>query len=79
MRALADDRSIVIKRADKGSCEVVWNRMDYLLEIEKQLSNTNVCKCVDFREKFLTYLVDSSNSMFLNLKRKGLISQKELK
>ena len=64
IRALADDRGIVIKRADKGSCEVVWNRLDYLLEIEKQLSNTNLCKCIDFREKILTYLVDSSNNMF---------------
>ena len=36
IRALAEDRGIVIKRADKGSCEVVWNRLDYLLEIEKQ-------------------------------------------
>ena len=39
IRTLADDRTIVIKRADKvvtGSCKVVWDRMDYLLEAEKQ-------------------------------------------
>ena len=37
MRSLADDRSIVIKKADKGSCIVVWDRNDYLREAEKQL------------------------------------------
>ena len=51
--------------------------MDYLLEAEKQLSKSNVYKSVDFKEKLLTDLVRSSNNM--NLKRKGLISQKELK
>ena len=33
---LAEDRSIVIKRADKSSCVVVWDRTDYLLEVEKK-------------------------------------------
>ena len=26
-RALADDRTTAIKKADKGSCVVVWDRM----------------------------------------------------
>ena len=38
VRPLADDRSIVTKKADKGSCVVVWERNDYLLEAERQLS-----------------------------------------
>ena len=41
--------------------------------------NTNVYKSVDFEEKLLTDLVESSNNIFLNLKRKGLICQNELK
>ena len=41
MRSLADDRSIVIKKADKGSSVVVWDRNDYVMEAEKQLSNAN--------------------------------------
>ena len=53
--------------------------MDYLLEAEKQSSDTNVYKSVDFKEELLTDLVESSNNMFLDLKRKGLISQKERK
>ena len=32
IRALVNDRTIVIKRADKESCVIVWDRMDYLLE-----------------------------------------------
>ena len=32
IRTLAEDRSIVIKKADKGSCVVVWDRADYLRE-----------------------------------------------
>ena len=74
IRALADGSTIVIKRADKGSCVVVWVRMYYLLEAGKQLSDTNVYKSGDFKEKRLTDLVESSNNIFLKLKRKGLIS-----
>ena len=29
-RSLAEDISIVIKKADKGSCLVIWDRLDYL-------------------------------------------------
>ena len=35
MRSLADDRSIVIKKADKVSYIVVWDKHDYLTETEK--------------------------------------------
>ena len=42
IRSLARDRSIVVKKADKGSCNVVWDRLDYLMEVEKQLKNRRV-------------------------------------
>ena len=74
IRALSDDRTIIIKRADKGSSAVVWDRMDYLLEAEKQLSDTNVYKNVDFKEKLLTELDKTSNNIFLKLKQNFLIS-----
>ena len=35
VRSLADDRSIVIKKADKGSCVVVWDRWDYVKRSRK--------------------------------------------
>ena len=48
--ALGDGQTIVIKRTDKRSYVVMWNRMDYFLEDEKQLSDTNICKSVNFRQ-----------------------------
>ena len=42
IRTLADDRSIVFKKADKGPCIVVWDRADYFREVEKQFSDKNV-------------------------------------
>ena len=39
---LKNDKSIVIKSADKGSPVVVWDREDYIKEAEKQLSDEQV-------------------------------------
>ena len=52
----ANDRSIVIKRADKGPCVVVWDRKDYLLEAEIQLSGTKVYRDVSNTEDSLRKL-----------------------
>ena len=79
VRSSADNRSIVIKKADKGSCIVVWDRGDYLLEAEKQLGDRSVYKDISFNEKLLTDLVESSNQIFHCLKRKGSITDKQLK
>ena len=79
MRSLADDRSIVIKKAHKGCCTVVWDRNDYLREAEKQLEDSNVYRKVVFKDKILSQLVDCSNRFFKNLKTKGHITEKELK
>ena len=79
IRSLADDRNIVIKKADKGSAVVVWGRNDYVKEAEKELKDTKVYKQVDFKKKLLCELVDKSNSFFKELKRKGCISEKTLK
>ena len=79
MRELANDRIIVIKQADKGSCVVVLDRSDYIAGAEKQLSDQNVYRDVDFKDKILQDLADSSNKLFQNLKRKGSITGKELK
>ena len=71
VKSLADDRSIVIKKADKGYCIVAWDRGDYLLEAEKQLGDRSVYKDISFNEKLLIDLVESSNQIFHSLKRKG--------
>ena len=45
MRSLADDRSIVIKKADKGSFIFVWDRNDYVGE--RQRNNLKIKTCTE--------------------------------
>ena len=79
MRPLSDYRNFVIRKVDKGSCVVVWDRNDYLMEAEKQLSDKKVYKEVNFNEKLTQDLTETSNKIFKNLKNGGFISDKELK
>ena len=60
----------VIKKASKGSCVVVLDRLDYLSDAEKQLDEKNNYEDLFFNNKILCDLVETSNKMFLNLKRK---------
>ena len=39
INSVADDRSIVIKKADKDSCDVVWDRNGYVLEAKKHFGD----------------------------------------
>ena len=79
VRALANDRGIVIKKADQGSCVVVWDRNDYIALAEKQLSDENTYKDINFKDKILQELEDNSNTLFRKLKTKGSITEKEFK
>ena len=79
VRSLADDRSIVIKKADKGSCVVVWDRWDYIKETEKQLGDSTVYKEINYNKKIVSQLVDSSNKYFTKTNSSGYISYKEMK
>ena len=74
MVALADDRSIVIRKK-LTKAVVVWDRT----ETEKQLSDATVYKDVSFNEKILQELMGTSNQPFQNLKFEGKISDKQLK
>ena len=78
IRSLADDRSIIIKKADKGSC-IIWGRNDYLMKAEKQLSDKKVYQEVSNSENILSKLAEMSNNMFSNLKKRGYITEKQLK
>ena len=77
MRSLQNDRSVIIKPADKGSAVVVWDRQGYLKEAERQLSDSSVYKEVKVTEKDLVDLVDKSNKIFANLERRNIIQEKE--
>ena len=48
--SFADHRNIVIKKADKGSCVVISDRNDYLVEAEKQLRDTKIYRDVSNTE-----------------------------
>ena len=53
VRALVDDCNLVIKKADKGSCVVIWDRNDYITEIESQLKNGSVYKKSYFQTGYM--------------------------
>ena len=79
VRFLADGRFIVIKKADKGCCFVVWDRWDYVKEAEKQLGDSTVYEEINYNKKILSHLVDSSNKYFKKRNSSGHISNKEMK
>ena len=78
-RSLADDRSIVIRNCDKGSCVVVWGRNNYVLEAEKQRRDLNVSRDVTNCENTLPELSEASNKMLSSLRREGFTIEKQLK
>ena len=74
LKNLKEDRSIIIKPADKGSCVVVWDREDYLAEGYKQLNDESIY--VDIKhstDKTLSDLIEKSNNFFKRLNRKKII------
>ena len=77
MRCLKNDEHVIIMPADKGSSIVVWDRLDYLAEAEKQVSDSNTYKEVQLLEKNQIKLFEESNSMFKELKKKKVITEKE--
>ena len=79
IRLLANDRSIIIKKADKGLCVVVWDHEDYIAEVSKQLNDESVYKSVKFKDKILQDLAEKSNGIFKGLKQKCKITEKQLK
>ena len=79
MRGLAEDLSVVIKPADKGSCVVVWDKLDYLAEAENHLRDKNTYKDVKFGDDDLVKLVEQSNKMFKQLLSKQNVSTSEFK
>ena len=48
LRSLAADKQIVIKKADKGSCAVIWDRDNYPAEAERQLKDEMFIEMLTF-------------------------------
>ena len=76
MRSLADDRSIVIKKADKGACILSGIEMTIWERQKNELKDQKVYRKVAFKDKTLSQLVDCSHRFFRNLKMKGHITEK---
>ena len=55
----------------------MWDRLDYLAEAGKQLSDFNTYKEVKLSEKDQIKLVEKRKSMFEGLKKKTVITEKE--
>ena len=65
MRNLAEDRQIIIKPADKGSCVEFWDREDYLTEGYRQLSdNSTYVEVKNYKEKLLVDLTEKMERDF---------------
>ena len=79
VRSLDNDRNIVIKKAGKGSCVIIWNRSDYIIKAEKQLIDTAIYKNVPFNKNIIPNLTEKGKKIFENLNRSGLIIEKQLK
>ena len=79
VRSLANDHNIVIKKADKGSCVVIWDQRDYIMESEKQLNDKAVYKDVNYNKDLIPNLTSESNRLFESLKQRQLITGKEFK
>ena len=79
MRGLAEDRNIIIKPADKGSCVVVWDREDYIAEADRQLKDNETYESSSLKDEDLVKLVEKSNSIFQSLRKRKLITEEELK
>ena len=77
--SLADDRNIIVKKADRGSFIIILSRNNYLTEAEKQLSDTKVYQEVSNNENILSKLAEINNKMFSNLEKAGCITEKQLK
>ena len=79
IRSSVDDRSIVIKKADKGSCVMVWDKDDNVLKAEKHFSGPSIYRHVNNSKNILPKLSEASKKMFSSLRRKGFKTKKQLK
>ena len=79
VRSLANDRNIIIKKANKGPCVLIWDQSDYIMEAEKQLNDKAVYKDINFDKDLIPNLMGKSNRLFESLKRRHLTTEKEFK
>ena len=67
----------VIKKADKVSCVVVWDRKYYIMGVENQINDKGVYKDGTFDKNMIPNLIRKSNRLFESFKQRQVISKKE--
>ena len=76
IRFFRDGRTIVTKKAVKGSCVVVRDRKGYVSVAEEQLSDSNIYRDVSNKENIVRDLLEANNKMFSSFRKKGFITKK---
>ena len=76
LKVLKEDKSIVIKEADKGSAVVVWDRKDYILEAEGQLGNNQVYE--ECKGDIVSPLIAKIKSYLGKIKTRGDVNQETM-
>ena len=56
---------------------VVWDSLDYIKEVQKQLKDENVDKKVKLKDQNLSELADKSNQFFKEPKTKAITSLRD--
>ena len=62
---MQNDRSVIIKQAEKGSAVVVWGIQDYWNKAERQLRDSSIYKEVKVTEKDFADLFDKATKSSL--------------
>ena len=73
---LKNDKTIVIKGADKGSAVVVWDRDDYIQEAEKQLGDKEIYEEVSNDPQ---PLIDTIHKAVEKIRQRGDLSADNIK
>ena len=73
---LKNDKTIVIKGADKGSAVVVWDRDDYIQEAEKQLGDKEIYEEVSNDPQ---PLIDTIHRALEKIRKRGDLSADNIK
>ena len=76
LQNLRNDRTIVIKEADKGSAVVVWDREDYFCEAESHLTDTDVYE--ECSEDIVNPLIAKIKACLARVKVRGDVSLETL-
>ena len=67
MTSVVIDRSLAIKKTDKGTWVVMCGHEDHIVNAEKDLGDVAICKYVAFKKRSFKNLAESSNKLFKNL------------